>query len=238
MMQNFILNTDYNRISGIISFPKGENKRYPLVILSHGLISSKESSKYIALADRLNEEGIGACRFDYHGCGESGGFIEETTLSIRVKNLEAVLEFVSGHPSVDPERIGVLGSSFGGSTCIIKAARDKRIKCVSIWATPYKLEERDNGTISDIKFKDTIFTDFQSYDILEEAEKVSHALVVHGDLDEVVPCTEGKEIYNRMRRPKKLEIIKGADHTFTNPLHRDKAITMAVNWFRRYLIRP
>lgn len=213
----------------------GEGKRFPCAILSHGLVSSKESSKYTEVSRRFAEAGLASCRFDYHGCGESGGNIEDTSLTIRLGNLDAITEYVMAHPSVDPGKIGIIGSSFGGSTALLKAAHDDRIKCLSLWATPYILENKDDGNISDIQFKDTIFTDFQSYDLLAEAKKVSRTLVIHGDSDEVVPCIEGKTIYKNLVKPKAIEIIKGGDHIFSVDAHRNKAITLALNWFRRYL---
>ena len=208
--------------------------RYPCVVLSHGLVSSKESSKYAALSDLLANAGIASCRFDYHGCGDSGGNIEETTLTIRLENLDRVVEYVLGHERVNPGRLGLLGSSFGGVTTIIKAARDSRVKCISFWATPYKLEKEGDGKISDIEFKDTIYTDFTHYDILDEASRVSHALGLHGKMDEIVPCEEGKTIYRQMKRPKQFELIRNGDHVFSNPLHRDRALNLALNWFRRF----
>ena len=233
--QHFVLDSRHNRISGIMIIP-GEGRRYPLAILSHGLISSKESSKYMAVSQTFAEAGVASCRFDYHGCGESGGNIEQTTLSIRLDNLSAIFDHVLGHPSVDPQRVGIIGSSFGGSTGLLKAARDDRVKCLSLWATPHILDAKEDDTISDIKFKPTIYSDFASYDLLEEAKKVQRTLVIHGDSDEVVPCIEGKTIYKFLRKPKAIEIIKGGDHIFSVDAHRAKAINLALNWFRRYLI--
>ncbi|OPY73124.1 MAG: esterase [Syntrophorhabdus sp. PtaU1.Bin002] len=234
MMTNFELKSAYNTIQGIMVVP-GINKKYPCVILSHGLVSSKESSKYTAVSEKFAENGIATCRFDYHGCGQSSGRIEETTLTIRLDNLDAVTEYVLSHSSIDPERIGIMGSSFGGVTCVLKAAKDSRIKCISPWATPYRLEKEGDGTISDIHFQDIIFTDFARYDILSEARKVSNSLVIHGELDEVVPCEEGKEIYRNMKEPKECVIIQGGDHVLSDPSHREKAIGLALNWFQQHL---
>jgi len=233
MTESFEIDVLNSKISGIMTIPDAV-KKYPCVILSHGLISSKESSKYIALSENLNDAGIASCRFDYHGCGESGGNLEETTLTTRVGNLSSVLEYVVNHNHVDADKIGILGSSFGGSTCIIKAARDKRIKCIALWATPYRLEKTEDGRISDIEFNESIYSDFLTYDLLSEAGQISCALVIHGEIDETVPCAEGKSIYKCLKKPKKIEIIKGADHIFSNLSHREKAISLSLNWFRRF----
>jgi dipeptidyl aminopeptidase/acylaminoacyl peptidase len=232
----FVINSSYNAISGIMVVPDGVAGKVPCVILSHGLVSSKESAKYQAVSERFAEAGIATCRFDYHGCGESGGKIEETTLSIRVENLERVLLYVRENPFVDPGRVGVIGSSFGGTTGLVVAARDPGIGCASFWATPFVLEKKEDETISEISFRDTIFSDFQSYNILGEATKVSRALILHGELDEVVPCAEGVEIFKNLCTPKECVIMEGADHVFSEPRHRERAITLALGWFGRFLL--
>jgi len=216
--------------------PEGKG-RFPCVVLSHGLISSKESSKYVAVSERFAQAGIASCRFDYHGCGDSGGNIEETTLTIRLENLNAIVDYVLQHRNIDPDKIGLIGSSFGGTTSLLKSARDKRIKCVSLWATPHVLRKEGNGSIDNIFFKDTIYTDFQSYDILSESKNISRALVIHGEQDETVPCIEGKTIYENIRPPKHLEIIEKGDHVFSDPSHREKVISLALDWFDKYLLK-
>ncbi len=232
--ERFEVTSGDHLVSGILSLPEGPGA-FPCAVLSHGLVSSKESSKYIYLSERFCAAGIAACRFDYHGCGESGGNIDETTLTIRVYDLESVVEHILHRPCIDGDRIGILGSSFGGSTALLEAAKNKAVRCVALWATPYMLEQKDDETISDISFKPSIYFDFSKYDLLKEARKVSHALVVHGELDEVVPYVEGKTIYENLREPKKFLLIEGADHAFTNPLHRDTAAEVSLTWFKRHL---
>ena len=215
--------------------PEGKGK-FPCVVLSHGLISSKESSKYVAISERFAKAGIASCRFDYHGCGESGGNIEETTLSIRLDNLNTIVDYVLHHDSINPDKTGIIGSSFGGTAGLIKSARDKRIKCVSLWATPYVLVKEEDGSIDNIFFKDDIYIDFLTYDILSESGNVTCALVIHGEIDETVPCIEGKRIYESLQQPKHLEIIEGGDHVFSDPSHRERVIDLALNWFDKYLL--
>lgn len=236
MIRSFELDSAHNKISAVIVTPETGKSLHPAVILSHGLISSKTSSKYVVLSDRLAAMGIASCRFDYHGCGQSGGDIRDTTLTIRLENLDRIVENMVSRQDIDPDRIGILGSSFGGVTCLVKASRDPRVKCVSPWATPYLLKKNEDEKIDDIVFHDELYADFARYNILSLAKKVSHALVIHGDADEVVPCHEGKKIYERLDQPKKLEVIEGADHILSNPVHRERAISLALEWFGMYLL--
>jgi uncharacterized protein len=223
------------KIRGVLTLPRGEG-RHPCVILSHGLISSMESAKYLLLSEVLANHDIASCRFDFQGCGKSEGSIEDTTLTVRVGNLEAVCDWVRAHPSVDPERCGLLGSSFGGSTSLVKAARDPRIKCLSLWATPSTIGSKEDNSVDGIAFKDALYDDFATYDLLGEARKISRALVLHGKADEVVPYSEGEAIFMSLGEPKRIELIEDGDHTFSDQKHRDRAISLSLEWFWRFLV--
>ncbi len=235
MMEQFELQSGKFRIRGLFTAPEGKGAS-PCVILSHGLISSKESSKYVALGEVFERAGIASCRFDYHGCGESEGNIEETTLTIRNQNLDTVADWVFNHRMVNTGKVGLLGSSFGGCTSLLKAARDTRIRCTSLWATPYMLGKKEDDSLSEVDFRDTLYDDFAHYDLLEQAKKISCALVIHGEKDEVVPAFEGKAIYTNIKRPKKFELVRGGDHIFSVPAHRDRVIALSLDWFRRFFL--
>ncbi len=236
MIEAFELQSGAGMIRALLAYPDN-GAACPCVVLSHGLISSKESTKYVALSERFLAAGVASCRFDYHGCGESDGQIAETTLTIRLGNLSAIVEYVTGHERVDAARIGIIGSSFGGTTALVKAARDERIRCVSLWATPYRLEKEGDGSIDNVSFKDDIYDDFRTYDILSEARGITHGLVIHGGKDETVPFEEGKTIYGSLREPKKLEILPNGDHIFSDPDDRELIFRLALDWFQEYLVQ-
>jgi dipeptidyl aminopeptidase/acylaminoacyl peptidase len=235
MIETFYLQSAYNRISAVLARPDDHDRAYPCVVLSHGLVSSKDSSKWVQLAERLMDAGVAACRFDYHGCGESTGDIRHTSLTKRLENLSAIIDYLVNHYAVDGARLGIIGSSFGASTALIKAARDPRIRCTSLWATPHLLEKKDEETVSEILFDDELYDDFSSYDILGEAARVSRSLVIHGTADEVVPYREGVDIYQALSDPKACELIDGADHILSDPVHRERAVSLALRWFAAYL---
>ncbi len=235
MKETFEIDSAYNRIKGIVKYPLEEGGPFACVIFSHGLLSSKESSKYVEISEGLATLGIMSVSFDYHGCGESGGKIEETTLTKRLENLERVFEFAYSNRRVDRERIGILGSSFGGTIAILKAAKDKRVKALVIFATPYRLE-KNKDVLSGLGFPDSFFRDFSSYNVLSAASSVSNCLVIHGENDEVVPSEHAMAIFESLKEPKRLEIIEGADHTFSNPYHRKVAIGIALSWLKDHLL--
>jgi alpha/beta superfamily hydrolase len=126
------------RLAGILHLPEKENP--PCVIASHGLLSSKDSEKYVALGNRLSQEGIAMLRFDFRGIGESEGRIEDDTVSRRIVDLGSAIEFVRSRRDLG-NRIGLLGSSLGGYVSLIKASLDQAIRTVAIWATPFHLDD-------------------------------------------------------------------------------------------------
>ncbi len=234
MIEAFQVISGDHALSAVFTAPEGPGC-FPCVVLSHGLVSSKESSKWVYLAELLLSRGMASCRFDYHGCGESGGDLSETSLTIRVHDMETIMDHLLTRPAVDTTKIAILGSSFGGATALVEAAKNPRIRCVALWATPYMLDAKKDESIDGIHFKSLIYEDFSRYDLLAEARKVSRGLVIHGEQDEVVPAFEGKAIYDNLKEPKQFELIKGADHTFTEQSHRERAAELSLAWLERYL---
>jgi len=223
-------------IAGVLHLPVPDTENPPCVIASHGLFSSKDSEKYTALGDRFARRGMAFLRFDFRGCGESGGRISESTVSDRIEDLTMSIAFIRSHPRIGPE-IGLMGSSLGGYVSLIKAAGEKNIRAVVSWATPFTLddleEKREEGEMASLG--EEFFHDIKVHDLTSALGKVVNCLVIHGDRDELVPVEQARMIYERLNEPKKMEIIEGGDHRLTNPNHREKAFEMTLEWFEKYL---
>lgn len=220
------------KISGILHLPDREN---PLcVIASHGLLSSKESEKYIALGERFSQEGMAMLRFDFRGIGESEGRMEDDTVSRRVIDLGTAIAFVRTHPALG-KKIGLLGSSLGGYVSLIRASMDQQIKGVVIWATPFHLDDlRSNkGTEGHPLPEQPFFEDLPKHRLLPLLPRVTNCMVIHGERDELVPVDQAWEIFHKLSPPKELHIIEEADHRLTQPVHRQRAIQLTVDWFKK-----
>ena len=222
----------------------------PCVIMSHGLEGSKDGEKWLLLAPRLYDAGFAFLRFNYRGCGEEGrekseGKFEETTLSRRIKDYRAALDFVET-AAVDKNRLGVIGSSFGGTVAI--AAQDKRIKAMVALATPCRFnapskehlrahQARDFFDLpSGRRLKAEFWHDIRRYDVCHAAGKTGcPLLIIHGGADKDVPVENAHQLYENTKEPKRLEIIEGGDHGFKNPAHLEQVIGLTCQWFKRYL---
>jgi len=223
---------DY-RISGILHLP--DEKNPPCVIASHGLLSSKNSEKYIALGERISKEGIAMLRFDFRGIGESEGRLEDDTVSRRIADLDSAIAFVKSYPGTG-NRIGLLGSSLGGYISLIGASKEKEIIAVVIWATPFHLDDlRSKGTEQNPLPGEAFFNDLPRHRLLPLLPKVSNCFVIHGGKDELVPVDQAWEIFHTLGAPKEIHVIEDADHRLTDPSHRQRAIDLSVDWFKKYL---
>jgi dipeptidyl aminopeptidase/acylaminoacyl peptidase len=222
------------KISGVLHLPDVWSRA--CVIASHGLLSSKDSEKYIALGERLSREGFAMLRFDFRGIGESEGRIEDDTVSRRIVDLSSAIDFVKSRPGLG-NRVGLVGSSLGGYVSLIKASMEKEIRTIVTWATPFHLDDlkSNKGTEGHALPEKAFFDDLPRHRLLPLLPKVSSCVVIHGEKDELVPVDQAWEIFHSVSAPKEIHIIEGGDHRLTDPKHRQRAVELTVEWFKKYL---
>ena len=143
------------RMAGDVYRPKdvAEGARLPAVVMVHGTGGIKKMAWSIRLATAFAERGYVFVNFDYRGWGESesklmlldeklpkpdaDGRVTVTARAVRwqmdfgdqATDIRNAIAFVSGEPDVDYERVGVLGTSYGGGLATWIAAMDPRVKC-------------------------------------------------------------------------------------------------------------
>ena len=104
-------------------------ERRPGIVLCHGYTGVKD----LYLPDNariLNEAGYVVMTFDYKGWGDSEGPRSRLAPYSRVADVQAALTFIGTLSEVDPERLGIYGTSYGGATVVWVGAVDARVKCV------------------------------------------------------------------------------------------------------------
>ncbi|MBS0240625.1 MAG: alpha/beta fold hydrolase [Proteobacteria bacterium] len=119
------------KLSGDIYLPDGikPGDKRAGIVLCHGYTGVKD----LYLPDNarvLNEAGYVVMTFDYKGWGTSEGTRARLAPLSRVTDVQAAITFLQLQPNVDPERIGIYGTSYGGATVVWTAAIDPRVKCV------------------------------------------------------------------------------------------------------------
>lgn len=264
------LNSRGRTINGILTLPDDNSRsgkvpksgegalRFPCVALCTHFTGFKELKHLYAMSKDLASKGIASLRFDYADCfnvKEHGEICNDVTLTGYVIDLISTLDFLDRQPEINSTRLGAAGHSIGGSTSILGASKDSRIKAiVSIaplakgeWEPLFKKRRKEwekTGYLTfktpkkgEVKIGFVYFQDLLEYDGTEAAKKIEAPLcIIHGTKDELLPVKHSEALYKSAKsKPKKLEKIQGADHLFTKPEHEKKMIELCTNWFEKYL---
>jgi pimeloyl-ACP methyl ester carboxylesterase len=120
------------KLSGTVRVPDGMTageKRAAFLVL-HGFGSNKSSGNVRGPSKVLGDLGYVTLGFDMRGCGDSEGEFGRVICLEQVEDTRNALTFLQKHPSVHPERIAVIGSSFGGAVSVYTGGVDERIAAV------------------------------------------------------------------------------------------------------------
>jgi len=120
------------RLHGALGVPAGlrTGERRAAFLVLHGFGGNCDSVGVIHPTRVLSEFGYVTLRFDMRGCGKSEGEFGRVICLEQVEDLGNALTYLARHPTVDPDRIGVIGSSFGGAVAVYSGGTDPRIAAV------------------------------------------------------------------------------------------------------------
>jgi alpha/beta superfamily hydrolase len=195
---------------------------------------------FVKAARALCAAGMNVLRFDFRGSGESDGGFEEMTIEGEVADALAALERVRAEPTVDPDRVALLGLSLGGLVAACAAARNGAVSALVLWAAVADLmgvfgKRGDWDQVEERLARDGFvewgahrigrgfFDDCQRVDPLAEvAGYRGPALVVHGSEDASVPVAHARMYMDALAGTDATSyIVQGADHTFTGVLTQE-----------------
>jgi pimeloyl-ACP methyl ester carboxylesterase len=116
-------------IVGDLYVPAGPapEKGFPTILCLHGYGGLRKTT-VPETAKRYAQEGFVALSFDYRGFGESGGDRGRLDPRRQVEDTRNAITFATLQSEVDPRRIGIHGSSFGGGVGIAASAQDARVR--------------------------------------------------------------------------------------------------------------
>lgn len=239
------------KLCGILSNPTLSFTK-PIVIIAHGLASNKDSKSYVDLEEKCNQRKISTFRFDFHNHGESEGKFEDLKVSQAAVDILSAITFLKNKGY---QKIALVGSSFGGMASILAAAKSKDLVALALKApvSDYSDEIISNIAHSPVqKWKEKGFIYYTNkkgeklklnYSFFEDAEKVKAyqeaakitipTLIVHGDKDKNVPVQQSRKLASVIKNSK-LEIIKGADHFFSNPDDFELAHILLVDFIEAH----
>jgi acetyl esterase/lipase len=158
---------------------------------------------------------------------------------------------------VDPERLGVTGTSAGGHLSMMLGtasdpgdpkAEDEvlrqsdRVACVVAYFGPTDLRPWvKEGTKMSTDFPALQFEEKKAPDcspLLQVSKDDAPTLLLHGDKDTLVPLDHSEKIFEAFKKegvPSDLTVFKGANHGFGGDDDR-RAREATVAWFEKYLV--
>ena len=119
-------------LAGTVRVPSGvePGERRPAFLVLHGFGSNRRSTNVLQPTKMLDGLGYVTLGFDMRGCGDSQGERGNLICLEQVEDTRNALTFLARHPAVDPDRIAVIGSSFGGAVAVYAGGVDQRIAAV------------------------------------------------------------------------------------------------------------
>jgi uncharacterized protein len=188
--------------------PEGEPEAGVLIL--HGAGSAKES--HFDFARVCMAYGFSALAFDARGHGRSGGAFGPGAIGDAVALLDLLRE--RGAPAV-----ALRGSSMGGFSAILAAARDGRAAAVAaICPAPQDLllrgfrSGRLDGFAADVPALQPWLEQLSLRDAAVSLSPGTALLLIHAEGDEQVPYTVSTELYEAAGRPKRLLLMPGGHH--------------------------
>jgi alpha/beta superfamily hydrolase len=120
------------KLAGVVHVPAGlkAGEKRPAFVICHGFGGHKDGPQQMWTANKLNEWGYVALRFDFRGCGESEGPRGNVIGLEEVDDAKAAVTYMTSRPDVDPARIAISGTSYGAAVAIHTAGVDPRIAAV------------------------------------------------------------------------------------------------------------
>lgn len=229
----------YN-LSGTIIKPAIRGK-IPAVIFYHGMISQSKP-RHLDRAIKLSKEGTGSLCFDLRGCGESDGKLGELSLKDFLDDSLLAFDFLCNQNFVDKNRIGICGHSFGGGNAAL-VSQKRNVKSMILQA-PAVYE--DSWFEQKFHWDDKTSQARKKYRFSEKALENKYIraiedyrgqlLVVGCELDNTCPPNIIEGYYNHAgSKNKKLEWIKGADHSLRNPGTNEVYTKIMIDWFKKTL---
>jgi hypothetical protein len=147
------IDTPLGPVIGTLETPAGDPA--PVVLLLHGFTGSRDElpvtgtdeGVFSRTARLLAEQGIASLRIDFRGSGESPGAFADTTFEGQVADGLAALDWLEANPTVDGQRLGVIGWSQGGLVATAVAGRSDKPDALALWAAVANPEESFGGIV-------------------------------------------------------------------------------------------
>jgi dipeptidyl aminopeptidase/acylaminoacyl peptidase len=244
-------NKDGDVVEGLLYYPYGQAgaKNLPTVVYLHGgpWIAQTEPFYYGLNPLFMNEAYYFAKRGylvfapNYRGsAGRGDSFLQAQRgypCSRLTQDVLTGVDQLIEKKIVDPSRLGIMGSSYGGqlTNCVI--SRDSRFKAAAVQSGVWNLVSAREVLNGKAPWDD--LQKFWDESAISRASKIkTPTLISIGDADEAVNPEHAREesrTFNRIRVANELLIFPGEKHRFFKPSNKLTRLEAQTKWFDHYL---
>ena len=185
----------------------------------HGFGGDPDQPHIVATCEALANAGVAALRFAYRDHRPP-----RMTLASGLADAAGAIRVLKAHTDV-PERLGVVGFSFGGTVAALVAGRDSRIRAAVLAAAPAVAGPDFTAWSNEGKWKP----------MAELSRTRARVLLVWGSRDSEVPFENAERyaaVLSQARVPNRIVTIDGGDHDFAPAGPRAKMAETVAEWMR------
>lgn len=177
------------------------------VVFSHGNAGSL--GHHLGFCVWLAEAGYNVIMYDYRGFGKSGGTVDRRGM---IDDVKAAFAYACKRPDIDPEKLISYGHSLGGAQSVTALGESpvKGLRAIVIDGA-FASYQAMAGIVGGQLGASLITDELSPRDFVKKLTPTP-LLVVHGTNDEVVPVSQGKQLYEAAGQPKTLFEVKSGRH--------------------------
>ena len=177
------------------------------VVFSHGNAGS--ISYHLGFCAWLAEASYNVIIYDYRGFGKSGGSVDRRGM---INDVKAAFAYALKRTDIDTTRLVSYGHSLGGAQSVTALGESpvKGLRAIIIdgaFASYQAMARVFGGQLG----ASLVTDELSPKDFVSKLSPVP-LLVVHGDADEVVPVSQGLQLYQNAAQPKTLFQVKSGRH--------------------------
>jgi hypothetical protein len=197
-------------LDGVLHLAEGSSRGGAAVL--HGFGGGPDQPHIVATCEALAKAGVASLRFAFRDHRPP-----RMTLATALADAAGAIRVLKAHPQV-PERLGVVGFSFGGTVAALVAGRDSRIATAVLAAAPASFGD-------DPKWKP----------VAELSRTRARVLLIWGSRDTEVTLENAERyagVLSQARVTNKTVTIEGGDHDFAPAGPRAQMAAAVAEWFR------
>ena len=248
------LNKDKLTLRGFVHIPSARLRNKKAIVYLHGFPGHCTGSAAV-FAKALGALGYIVLRFDFSGSDLSEGKFAEKLMSNEVSDVKYAVNFLFSEYGELFDELILCGISTGAIDASLYAYSDSRVSKLVLLGAVSDLKHAVNYDFSAVqvrdfwkrgwirysregkwyhgkKLKKAFYDEFFTLDLASAISKWhGPTLIIHGSEDEAIPSSKDPhELFEICNTPKKLLIVRGANHKFSNPMHALKVVR-AINRF-------